>query len=148
MRALRQSFSLRARALACLATALLLLPQAAAAQTAPSPPPAAPGAPPDFKLFRYDEDYRYLADPSAPRDYWDPMKHIVLDRDYPIYLSVGGELREAVPVPKDKGRQVFEEIVRRGVDPGLLEKTAGNSSRPANWNTGRPGIRCKTTFLP
>mgnify|MGYP000665070938 FL=1 len=96
MRALRQSFSLRARALACLATALLLLPQAAAAQTAPSPPPppAAPGAPPDFKLFRYDEDYRYLADPSAPRDYWDPMKHIVLDRDYPIYLSVGGELRE------------------------------------------------------
>lgn len=44
-------------------------------------------------------------------------------------MDVGGELREAVPVPKDKGRQVFEEIVRRGVDPGLLEKTAGNSYR-------------------
>jgi Ca-activated chloride channel family protein len=44
-------------------------------------------------------------------------------------MDVGGELREAVPVPKDKGRQVFEEIVRRKVDPGLLEKTAGNSYR-------------------
>ena len=42
-------------------------------------------------------------------------------------LEIDGALREAVPVPKDKGRQVFEEIVRRGVDPGLLEKTAGNN---------------------
>ena len=42
-------------------------------------------------------------------------------------MDVNGALREAVPVGKDKGRQVFEEIVRRGVDPGLLEKTAGNN---------------------
>jgi len=42
-------------------------------------------------------------------------------------MDVNGALREAVPVAKDKGRQVFEEIVRRGVDPGLLEKTAGNN---------------------
>lgn len=42
-------------------------------------------------------------------------------------MDVNGSLREAVPVAKDKGRQVFEEIVRRGVDPGLLEKTAGNN---------------------
>ncbi len=42
-------------------------------------------------------------------------------------MDVNGSLREAVPVSKDKGRQVFEEIVRRGVDPGLLEKTAGNN---------------------
>lgn len=44
-------------------------------------------------------------------------------------LDIGGELREAVPVPKDRGRQVFEEIARRGVDPGLLEQTAGNQFR-------------------
>lgn len=44
-------------------------------------------------------------------------------------MDLDGALREAVPVPKEKGRQVFEEIVRRGVDPGLLEKTAGNSYR-------------------
>ncbi len=44
-------------------------------------------------------------------------------------LDINGELRDAVPVPKDRGRQVFEEIARRGVDPGLLEQTAGNQFR-------------------
>ncbi len=44
-------------------------------------------------------------------------------------MDIDGALREAVPVPKEKGRQVFEDIVRRGVDPGLLERTAGNSYR-------------------
>ena len=44
-------------------------------------------------------------------------------------MDVNGKLREGVVVEKDKGRQVFEDIVRRGVDPGLLEKTAGNSFR-------------------
>jgi tetratricopeptide (TPR) repeat protein len=44
-------------------------------------------------------------------------------------MDVNGRLREGVVVERDKGRQAFEEIVRRGVDPGLLEKTAGNSFR-------------------
>ena len=44
-------------------------------------------------------------------------------------LDVNGRLREAVPVEKDRGRVVFEEIERRGVDPGLLEQTAGNNYR-------------------
>ncbi|MGE6334549.1 VIT domain-containing protein [Stenotrophomonas sp. NPDC077659] len=44
-------------------------------------------------------------------------------------LDINGELRQAVPVPKDRARQVFEEIARRGVDPGLLEQTAGNQFR-------------------
>ena len=38
-----------------------------------------------------------------------------------------GKMREAVPVDKNKGRQVFEEIVRREVDPALLEMTSGNN---------------------
>ncbi len=44
-------------------------------------------------------------------------------------LDINGEMRDAVPVPKDRSRQVFEEIARRGVDPGLLEQTAGNQFR-------------------
>ena len=44
-------------------------------------------------------------------------------------MDVNGALREGVVVEKDKGRQVFEDIVRRNVDPGLLEKTTGNSFR-------------------
>ncbi len=42
-------------------------------------------------------------------------------------MDVNGALREGVVVEKAKGRQVFENIVRRGVDPGLLEMVAGNS---------------------
>lgn len=42
-------------------------------------------------------------------------------------MDVNGVLREGVVVEKAKGRQVFESIVRRGVDPGLLEMVAGNS---------------------
>lgn len=44
-------------------------------------------------------------------------------------LDIGGTLREAVPVEKEKGRATFEEIARRGVDPALLEQTAGNNYR-------------------
>lgn len=41
-------------------------------------------------------------------------------------MTVNGKLREGVVVEKAKGRQVFEDIVRRGIDPGLLELTKGN----------------------
>ena len=44
-------------------------------------------------------------------------------------LDINGALREAVPVEKEKGRVVFEEIQRRRVDPGLLEQTVGNNYR-------------------
>ena len=40
-----------------------------------------------------------------------------------------GSMRAAVPVPKARGRQVFEEVVRRGVDPALLEQTTGENFR-------------------
>jgi Ca-activated chloride channel family protein len=42
-------------------------------------------------------------------------------------LDVDGKLRAAVPVDKARGRQVFEAITRRQVDPGLLEVTQGNN---------------------
>ncbi|MGO3127848.1 MAG: VIT domain-containing protein [Luteimonas sp.] len=44
-------------------------------------------------------------------------------------LDIDGAMRDAVPVPKDRGREVFETIVREGVDPGLLEHTAGDAFR-------------------
>ena len=40
-----------------------------------------------------------------------------------------GSMRAAVPVPKARGREVFEEVVRKGVDPALLEQTAGENFR-------------------
>jgi hypothetical protein len=42
-------------------------------------------------------------------------------------LDVDGQLRDAVPVEKARAEQVFEDITRRRVDPGLLQTTAGNN---------------------
>lgn len=42
-------------------------------------------------------------------------------------LDIDGKLRPAVTVEKAKGRQIFEEIERRNVDPALLERTQGNN---------------------
>lgn len=44
-------------------------------------------------------------------------------------LDINGKMRDAVPVEKEKATQVFEEIERRRVDPGLLEKVEGNNFR-------------------
>ena len=41
-------------------------------------------------------------------------------------LDVKGDMVDGVVVDKDKGRQVFEKEVRKGVDPGLVEWTRGN----------------------
>lgn len=44
-------------------------------------------------------------------------------------IDINGKMREAVPVNKNKGKQVFEAIEHRRVDPGLLEKVEGNNFR-------------------
>ncbi|MBR6412588.1 MAG: DUF2135 domain-containing protein [Alphaproteobacteria bacterium] len=43
-----------------------------------------------------------------------------------IALDINGKMREGVVVEKEKARQTFEAVVRQGVDPLLVEKTAGN----------------------
>lgn len=42
-------------------------------------------------------------------------------------IDISGRMRDAVPVDKSKGKQVFEAIEHRRVDPGLLEKVEGNN---------------------
>ena len=44
-------------------------------------------------------------------------------------LDINGELRDAVPIEKAKGKQVFEEVIRRRVDPALLETVGGENFR-------------------
>jgi Ca-activated chloride channel homolog len=41
-------------------------------------------------------------------------------------LDVQGRLRDAVAVDKPRAEQIFEDITRRNVDPGLLTQTRGN----------------------
>ncbi len=56
-------------------------------------------------------------------------------------IDINGKMREAVPVDRSKGTEVFEAIERRRVDPGLLEKVDGNNFRtriyPINANSTR-----------
>ena len=56
-------------------------------------------------------------------------------------LDINGTMRDAVVVEKEKGRHVFEEIVRRGVDPGLVEKTAGNNFKTRVYPLPANGVR-------
>jgi len=42
-------------------------------------------------------------------------------------LDINGKLREAVVVDKELGRVAFEQVVREGIDPALLEKGTGNN---------------------
>ncbi|MDQ7826704.1 MAG: VIT domain-containing protein [Candidatus Eremiobacteraeota bacterium] len=42
-------------------------------------------------------------------------------------LDVKGRMVEGVAVSKEKGRQVFEKEVRKGIDPGLMELAKGNT---------------------
>lgn len=42
-------------------------------------------------------------------------------------LDIDGVLRNAVPVPKEKGRQVFDDVTRQRIDPALLQLTQGNN---------------------
>ncbi len=41
-------------------------------------------------------------------------------------LDIKGVMVDGVPVPKDTGRQIYETVMRRGIDPGLVEWTKGN----------------------
>ncbi|NPD84826.1 DUF2135 domain-containing protein [Methanococcoides sp. SA1] len=46
---------------------------------------------------------------------------------YRYALEINGKLREGVIVEKVKARQAFEAIVRKNIDPGIINKTKGNN---------------------
>jgi tetratricopeptide (TPR) repeat protein len=56
-------------------------------------------------------------------------------------LDINGKMRDGVPVEKEKGRAVFEEVVRRNIDPGLLEKTAGSLFKTRIYPLPAKGMR-------
>lgn len=62
-------------------------------------------------------------------------------------LEVNGKMRQGVVVEKEKGREVFEEVVRRGIDPGLAEVTKGNAFRTRVYPVPAQGTkRVSVTF--
>ncbi|MCL2485264.1 MAG: DUF2135 domain-containing protein [Endomicrobia bacterium] len=58
-----------------------------------------------------------------------------------IALDINGKMRDGVVVEKQKARQTFESIVRRGVDPALVEKTSGNQFKTRIYPFNPDGTR-------
>jgi Ca-activated chloride channel homolog len=56
-------------------------------------------------------------------------------------LDINGRMREAVPVARAKGTEVFETVERRRVDPGVLEKVEGNTFRTRIYPINPGGVR-------
>ncbi len=56
-------------------------------------------------------------------------------------LDIEGQMHDAVPVPKERGREVFEQIERARVDPALLERTEGNFFRLRVYPIAAGGVR-------
>ncbi|WP_287280595.1 VIT domain-containing protein [Treponema sp.] len=56
-------------------------------------------------------------------------------------LDIDGRMRNGVVVEKEKGRQIFEAVVRQGIDPGLVEKTAGNNFKTRVYPIPANGVR-------
>jgi tetratricopeptide (TPR) repeat protein len=44
-------------------------------------------------------------------------------------LDINGKLRGAVPVPKERAKEIFESVEKRNIDPGIIEKVEGNNFR-------------------
>ncbi|HUB25524.1 MAG TPA: alginate export family protein [Tepidisphaeraceae bacterium] len=47
-----------------------------------------------YTLARWEEDYRFLADPAQRTDFWDPIKYVPLNAAGDWYASFGGQVRE------------------------------------------------------
>lgn len=78
-----------------------------------------------------------LAETRVQMEFFNPNKRVLEgELQFPLSagqavtgfaLDVGGKLRDAVPVDKARAQQVFEDIARQQVDPGLLQTTLGNN---------------------
>ena len=102
----------------------------------------APAGEAPIRLRSLDVDakvYGFMASTRLELEFYNPNNR-VLEGEFVLPLTpnqrvvgyaleVDGKLREGVVVPKQTARIAFEEITRRGVDPGLAEITRGNVFR-------------------
>ena len=103
--------------------------------------PADPGIPPlAIKYLRVDttidnqaattrvvQEFQNSTNSNLECTYIFPLPKGAAIRDFALYI--GGKRMKGELVEKDKARQVYEEIVRRMRDPGLLEYMDGNLLR-------------------
>ncbi len=81
--------------------------------------------------------FGYLAETRMTMTFFNPNHRVMAgDLNFPLpegatvsgyALDVNGVMVDGVVVEKHKGRQVYEKIVRQGIDPGLVEWVKGNN---------------------
>lgn len=81
--------------------------------------------------------YGYLAETSMTMKFVNPNRRTLEGELYfPLpesgvltgyALDIDGDMVDGVAVEKQKAREVFEKEVRKGVDPGIVEKVKGNN---------------------
>ncbi|HWW99930.1 VIT domain-containing protein [Collimonas sp.] len=126
--------------LGALCALFLLLPAAQARTVMPSPLIIANGAEQPIVLQGLQVNGEIsggMAQTTVQMVFFNPNRRLLEGQlQFPLLdgqqivafsLDVEGRQRPAVPVEKAKGRQIFEAIERRRVDPGLLEATQGNN---------------------
>ena len=104
------------------------------------PDPARPQITQPMSVSRVETDVKVsgcLAETSMTMTFANPNDRVLAgDLYFPLpegstvsgyALDINGSMVDGVVVEKAKGRQVFEKIVRQGIDPGLVEYTKGNT---------------------
>ncbi|HAE41133.1 MAG TPA: hypothetical protein DCG57_21235 [Candidatus Riflebacteria bacterium] len=81
--------------------------------------------------------FGHLAETTMTMKFYNPNSRVLEgELEFPMpegaivsgyALDVNGDLVEGVAVEKQKAREIFETEVRKGVDPGLVEKVKGNN---------------------
>lgn len=128
------------RRLLLLLASLLALPAAAQSPTIWIDPGAGAAQPVALREARYDiRMHGFVASTRVELVFHNPNDRVFEgELVFPLAdgqavtgyaLEVDGALREGVVVPKETARVAFEDITRRGIDPGLAELTQGNVFR-------------------
>jgi hypothetical protein len=114
----------------------------ASAQSLPQPPQLRIAAPAEkpvaLEAVKISTDIRgSLAVTSVEMRFFNPnarqlegeLQFPLLDGQRVVGMSmdIDGKLRDAVPVEKARGQEVFEEVTRARIDPALIQQTQGNN---------------------
>ena len=97
---------------------------------------------------RIEQVFKNSTDRDLEATYVFPLPENASIADFAMYMNgkrMSGEL-----VEKGKARQVYEEIVRRMKDPGLLEHMGGNlgnPKRPTSAMTLSSSRACTSTYI-
>jgi len=127
-----------------ISSSLVLLVALASAASAQTVPPALmvqqDGRSVPLGLARLRTDVRIfgsVAQTTTTMTFTNPMPRVMEgDLYFPLpegatisgyALDIGGAMVDGVAVEKHEARRVFEAVVRQGIDPGLVQWTAGNN---------------------